>query len=82
MLLLGLCQTAPTIANASHYTQIMLEHSYRRRVQTAALRLRRAGGHAPLDALTDLITAEHDAISNQQLRLAAPATGLARWPLR
>ena len=73
VLLVELCQSAPTIASASHYSQIVLEHSYRRRVQTAALRLLRAAGHASLDALTDLIAAEHDAISDEQLRLAAAA---------
>ena len=73
VLLLELCQSAPTIASANHYTHIVLEHSYRRRVQTAALRLLRAAEHAPLDALTDLISAEHDAITNQQQRLAAGA---------
>ena len=80
VLLVELCQSAPTIASANHYTQIVLEHSYRRRVQTAALRLLRAAEHAPLDALTDLITAEHEAITNAQLRLAAPANDPARWP--
>ena len=69
VLLLELCQSAPTIGSASHYTRIVLEHSYRRRVQTAALRLVRAAEHAPLDALTDLITGEHDAISNAQRRI-------------
>ena len=73
VLLLELCQSAPTIASASHYTQIVLEHSYRRRVQSAALRLLRAAEHAPLDTLTDLITAEHEAVTNAQRRLAAAA---------
>ena len=82
VLLLELCHSAPTIASANHYTQIVLKHSYRRQVQSAALRLLRAAEHASLDALTDLITAEHGAITTQQLRLAAaaPATGPARWP--
>ena len=70
VLLLELCHTAPSIASATHYTRIVLEHSYRRRIQTAALRLLRAADHAPLDALTDLITAEHDAITREEQRLA------------
>lgn len=84
MLLVELCHTAPTIANAHHYTRIVLEHSYRRRIQTAALRLLRAAEHASLDALTELTRCEHDAITHQQQRLAAvapvtdPATGLPR----
>ena len=73
VLLLELCQSAPTIASASHYTRIVLEQSYRRRVQTAALWLLRAAEHASFDALTDLTHAEHDAITNQQQRLAAGA---------
>ena len=43
VLLVELCQSAPTIASADHYTRIVLEHSYRRRVQTAAL-----GSYEPL----------------------------------
>ena len=73
VLLVELCQSAPTIASADHYTRIVLEHSYRRRVQSAALRLLRAAEHAPLDTLTDLISAEHAAIATQQQRLAAAA---------
>ena len=72
VLLLELCQTAPTIAHASHYTRIVLEHSYRRRIQTAALRLLRAAEHASLDALTDLITAEHEGVTAEQRRRRSP----------
>ncbi len=47
---LELCHTVPTTASADHYTRVVVEHSYRRGIQTAALRLLRAAEHAPLDA--------------------------------
>ena len=71
MLLLELCHTAPTIAN--HYTHIVLEHTYRRRVQTAALRLLQAAELASRDALTGLAAEEHTGITVERQRAAGAA---------
>jgi len=71
VLLLELCQSAPTVGSGSFYARIVLEHSYRRRVQRAAVRLLQGVGHLPLADLADLVTREHQGIAAQQRRANA-----------
>lgn len=61
--LIDLIQLVPTVANAGHYRQIVLEHAYRRRAAEAAERITKHAPTAALDALADLIAAEHAAIT-------------------
>ena len=68
VLLLELCQAAPTVASGSFYARIVLEHSYRRRVQRAAVRLLQGAGHLPLSDLADLVSREHHGITAQHRR--------------
>lgn len=72
VLLLELCQSAPTVASGSFYARIVLEHSYRRRVQRAAVRLLQGAGHLPLTDLADLVTREHHGITAQHRRASTP----------
>ncbi len=72
VLLLELCQGAPTVASGSFYARIVLEHSYRRRVQRAAVRLLQGAGHLPLADLADLVSREHHAITAQHRRASTP----------
>lgn len=72
VLLLELCQSAPTVASGSFYARIVLEHSYRRRVQRAAVRLLQGAGHLPLTDLADLVTREHQGITAQHRRASTP----------
>ncbi len=72
VLLLELCQSAPTVASGSFYARIVLEHSYRRRVQRAAVRLLQGAGHLPLTDLADLVTREHHGITAQHRRAGTP----------
>jgi len=71
VLLLELCQSAPTVGSGSFYARIVLEHSYRRRVQRAAVRLLQGAGHLPLADLADLVTREHQGIAAQHRRANA-----------
>ena len=68
VLLLELCQGAPTVASGSFYARIVLEHSYRRRVQRAAVRLLQGAGHLPLADLAELVSREHHGITTQHRR--------------
>ncbi len=72
VLLLELCQGAPTVASGSFYARIVLEHSYRRRVQRAAVRLLQGAGHLPLTDLADLVSREHHGITAQHRRATTP----------
>jgi len=72
VLLLELCQSAPTVGSGSFYARIVLEHSYRRRVQRAAVRLLQGAGHLPLGDLADLVTREHQGIAAQHRRASTP----------
>jgi len=72
VLLLELCQGAPTVASGSFYARIVLEHSYRRRVQRAAVRLLQGAGHLPLSDLADLVNREHHGITAQHRRATTP----------
>jgi len=72
VLLLELCQGAPTVASGSFYARIVLEHSYRRRVQRAAVRLLQGAGHLPLSDLADLVSREHHGIIAQHRRATTP----------
>ncbi len=72
VLLLELCQGAPTVASGSFYARIVLEHSYRRRVQRAAVRLLQGAGHLPLADLADLVSREHHGITAQHRRATTP----------
>lgn len=72
VMLIELCQAAPSLANAAHhYLHVVLEHSLRRHAQHAALRLLRAAEFGSLSSLTELIGREHDALSDCLERLAA-----------
>ncbi len=71
VLLLELCQAAPTVASGSFYARIVLEHSYRRRVQRAAVRLLQGAGHLPLSDLADLVSRDHG-ITAQHRRATTP----------
>ncbi len=73
VLLLELCQGAPTVASGSFYARIVLEHSYRRRVQRAAVRLLQGAGHLPLTDLADLVSREHHGITTQHRRATTPS---------
>ena len=73
VLLLELCQGAPTVASGSFYARIVLEHSYRRRVQRAAVRLLQGAGHLPLSDLADLVNREHHGITAQHRRASTPS---------
>ena len=72
VLLVELCEAAPCVSHAGHYARIVLEHAYRRRVQAAALRLLHAADHADLTDLSELVDAEHTAITRAGQRAAAP----------
>jgi len=72
VLLLELCQGAPTVASGSFYARIVLEHSYRRRVQRAAVRLLQGAGHLPLADLAELVNREHHGITAQHRRATTP----------
>jgi len=74
VLLLELCQGAPTVASGSFYARIVLEHSYRRRVQRAAVRLLQGAGHLPLSDLADLVNREHHGITAQHRRASTPTS--------
>ena len=58
--------------HASHYLRVVIEHSYRRRAQQAALRVLQAADTASLKALRELVQHEHDALTAQQQRLDGP----------
>lgn len=87
VLLVELCQAAPCNQHAGHYLQVMLEHSYRRRAQQAAVRLLQAADHSSLEALHALIQHEHDALGRHHHRITAghptkPLSRAARQPDR
>lgn len=72
--LVELCQAAPALGSAGHYARVVLEHSYRRRIQVAADRLAQAAATASLDDLADLVSDELEAIVDQQQRTQPPVT--------
>ena len=74
VVLVELCQAAPSIGNASHYLRIVLEHSYRRRTQQAAARLQQAAETGSLTDLTAVITREHAALTRSARRIGATRT--------
>lgn len=76
VLLVELCQAAPSISNAGHYLRIVLEHAYRRRAQQTAGRLLQAAETGPLAALHDLVDHEHRALTAAHRRTTAPLP----WP--
>lgn len=71
VLLVELCQGAPCLSSARHYLRIVLEHSYRRRVQQSAVRLMQAAETGSLADLTAVVAREHAALSSCQSRLDA-----------
>ena len=72
VLLVELCQAAPSVTSAGHYLRIVLEHAYRRRAQQAAMRLLQAAETGPLTALHDLVEREHTALAAAHRRTTAP----------
>ncbi|RJK92527.1 DnaB-like helicase N-terminal domain-containing protein [Vallicoccus soli] len=72
VLLLELCEAAPVLGNAEHYARIVLEHSYRRRVQQAAVRLAQAADHLPLHTIAPLLEQERSAVTAAHRRTTAP----------
>lgn len=72
VLLVELCEAAPAVGSAGYYARIVVEHSYRRRVQQAAARLLDAAQHASLAALAELIVREHAGITDEHRRLSGP----------
>ena len=72
VLLVELCQAAPSVSSAGHYLRIVLEHSYRRRAQQSGVRLLQAAETGPLTALHDLIQGEHAALAAAHRRSTAP----------
>lgn len=72
LLLLDLVRAAPCPASATHYAQVVLEHAYRARLQTAAVRLLQAAPTAPLDGLTALLDTEIGAVTAAAARLTPP----------
>ena len=66
MLLVELFGAAPWAGSGRHYAQIVLEHSYRRRVQQAAGRLMHAAQHAALDQLHALVDHELQTLTAQR----------------
>ena len=71
VLLVELCQSAPCTSSARHYVQIVLEHSYRRRAQQAAVRLLHASDAGSLEDLAVVIAREHAALLDCQQRISA-----------
>ena len=65
-LLVELFGAAPWAGSGRHYAQIVLEHSYRRRVQQAAGRLMHSAQHAALDQLHALVDHEHQTLTAQR----------------
>ena len=80
VLLLELCQSAPTVGSGSFYARIVLEHSYRRRVQRAAVRLLQGAGYLPMADLADLVTREHHGIAAQHRRASTPTPATTPSP--
>lgn len=72
VLLVELCQAAPSVMSAGHYLRIVLEHAYRRRAQQTAMRLLQAAETGPLTALHDLVEREHTALAAAHRRTTAP----------
>jgi replicative DNA helicase len=77
VLLVELCQAAPCWNSAQHYLQIVLEHSYRRRVQEAAFRLQEAAATGSVAGLVELVEREHTALTAAQKRITTPRNGRA-----
>jgi replicative DNA helicase len=75
VLLVELCQAAPCTSSARHYLRIVLEHSYRRRAQQAAVRLLQASETGSLSELTTVVAREHAALTRCRQRItgARPA---------
>jgi replicative DNA helicase len=69
VLLLDLYAAAPCVSHAAHYSRIVQEHSYRRRVQTAAQRLLQVAASGVLDDLATRVEVEHRACSASFQRL-------------
>ena len=72
VLLVELCQAAPSTSSAGHYLRIVLEHAYRRRAQQAAARLLQAAETGSIDALTALVDHEHQALTAARHRTTTP----------
>jgi replicative DNA helicase len=75
VLLIELCQGAPTTSSAGHYVRIVLEHSYRRRAQQAAIRLQQAAETGSLKDLSAVIDREHAALTTCRQRIEATLPG-------
>ncbi len=71
--LVELCQAAPALSSAGHYARVVLEHTYRRRLQQAAVRLQDAAGALDLDELHDLVLEEVRVVEEQRQRVAGAA---------
>jgi replicative DNA helicase len=71
VLLVELCQAAPSVSNAGHYLRIVLEHAYRRRAQQTAARLLQAAETGSLTALHDLVERERRALTAAHRRTTA-----------
>ncbi len=72
VLLVELCQAAPSVSNVGHYLRIVLEHAYRRRAQQTAARLLQAAETGSVTALHDLVEREHRALTAAHRRTTAP----------
>jgi replicative DNA helicase len=68
VLLVELCQAAPSVTNAGHYLRVVLEHTYRRRAQQSAARLLQAAETGSLTALHELVDCEHRALTEAHRR--------------
>ncbi len=74
VLLVELCHAAPSVSSAGHYLRIVLEHSYRRRVQRAATRLAQAAEAGSMTELTAVVAREHAALTRSARRMGATRT--------
>ena len=69
--LADLAADAPSPGSWAHYTGVVVEAAYRRRVQQAAQRLQQAAGDGPLEDLQELLDSEVTALHDAASRLPA-----------
>ena len=71
VLLIDLCQAAPALDAGHFYVRIVLEHSYRRRTQQAAVALLQACTSESIDGLRALVEREAASMTCSWLRVQA-----------
>lgn len=74
--LIGLLEAAPASASAGHYARAVVEHSVRRQVETAAVRLQDQAGVLAFAELTALALEEWSEIVRQLDRVSPTAREL------